>query len=320
MSTTAIPSSKLSWISTKGCRLVGYVYDPIFTLHGSDEHIENRFRVEAIDEVAKSFPLRKYPVKKASKEQLYVIHEPHYVDWVQRAYQEGYRFILNEDTLLTPKTFEVASFAAGSTMLIVDAFAKKEIRRAFLNIRPPGHHAERKTGQGFCVFNNIAFMARYAQKRGFAKVMIIDFDVHHGNGTQDIFYEDDTVFYFSTHERNNYPYFTGSEDEKGEGKGYGYNCNRPYDDYCDDETLLGLYDDLPAWFDCDIVLVSAGYDLMRDEFISTAQITFDGLRALVRKILDFSKDRPVAFLLEGGYVLESLAKSAEVTLQELIHV
>ncbi len=298
--------------------MVGYIYDPIFTQHGSLEHIENAKRVETIHEVAQSFPLLRYPIKKATKEDLFTIHAPHYVHWVEEAYAQGRRYILNEDTLITERTFEVASYAAGSTMPIVDAFAKGEIKRAFLNIRPPGHHAEYMTGQGFCIFNNIALMAKYAQKRGFKRVMIIDFDVHHGNGTQDIFYEDDTVFYFSTHERNNYPYFTGSEDEIGEGKGEGYNRNRPYGDYCTDDELLGLYEDLPKDFDFDIVLVSAGYDLMKDEFLSTAQITFDGLRALVRKILDFAGDKPVAFLLEGGYELNSLARSAEVTFEELV--
>ncbi|BAF69849.1 histone deacetylase family protein [Nitratiruptor sp. SB155-2] len=298
---------------------VGYLFDPIFCEHGSDEHIENRFRVLSIDDALNDFPMIPFPVHMASKEELYQIHEAHYVDWVEHAYENGYRFILNEDTLLTPRSYEVASFAAGSTKSIVDGFAEGKIQRAFLNLRPPAHHAERRTGQGFCIFNNVAFMARYAQKRGFEKVLIIDFDVHHGNGTQDIFYEDDTVFYFSTHERNNYPYFTGSEEEIGEGRGKGYNCNRPYEDYCDDATLLKLYDDLPEWFDFDIMLVSAGYDLMQDETISTAQITFDGLRKLVRKILAFSGDKPVAFVLEGGYNIQSLAKSAQITIEELLN-
>ncbi len=296
--------------------MTGYIYDPIFTLHGSDEHIENRFRVERIHQVAQHFPLVRYPIKKASKEELSWIHDPNYVEWVERAYEEGYRFILNEDTLLTPRSFEVASYAAGSTMPIIDAFAKGEITNAFLNIRPPGHHAERKMGQGFCIFNNIALMARYAQHKGFAKVLIVDFDVHHGNGTQDIFYTDDTVCYFSTHEKNNYPYFTGSVEEIGEGRGKGYNINRPYGDYCTDEELLRLYEDLPGWFDFDIMLVSAGYDLMKEEAISTAQITFEGLRALVRYLLEFAGDKPTAFVLEGGYNLNSLAKSVEITLEE----
>jgi acetoin utilization deacetylase AcuC-like enzyme len=297
--------------------MVGYVYDPIFTEHDTGQHIENRHRVLAVHEVARHFPLARLPIRKATKEELAAIHDPRYIEWVERAFDEGYRFILNEDTILSPRSFEVAAYAAGSTMPVIDAFAAGAIKRAFLNIRPPGHHSEYKTGQGFCIFNNIALMARYAQSQGFEKVAIIDFDVHHGNGTQDIFYEDDTVLFFSSHERNNYPYFTGSEDEKGAGRGYGYNINRPYGDYCTDAELLAIYDDLPTWFDPDIVLVSAGYDLMAPETISTAQITPDGLRGVVRRILEFSGDRPVAFLLEGGYNLESLASSAEVTLEEL---
>jgi len=298
--------------------MVGYIFDNIFTMHETGEHIENKNRVIVINEALKEFDLKCFNIKRATKEELYKIHEKHYVDWVESAYDNGYRMILNEDTILSPMSYEVAITAAGSTLPIIDAFKRGEIKRAFLNIRPPGHHAEKRTGQGFCIFNNIALMARYAQSVGYKKVMIIDFDVHHGNGTQDIFYEDDTVFYFSTHERNNYPYFTGSEDEIGKGKGEGYNLNKPYEDYCDDETLLKLYDDLPFWFDFDIVLVSAGYDLMREEFISTAQISFEGLRELIRKILDFSKDKPIAFLLEGGYNLDSLAESAKITVEELI--
>ncbi|MRI83483.1 MAG: histone deacetylase [Nitratiruptor sp.] len=298
--------------------MVGYVYDPIFTQHETGNHIERPQRVIRIHEVAQNFPLLRLPIAKGSKEALATVHDPAYVEWVERAYDQGFRFILNEDTILGPRSFEVASYAAGSTMPVVDAFRQGEITRAFLNIRPPGHHAERKTGQGFCIFNNIAFMARYAQRRGFEKVMIIDFDVHHGNGTQEIFYEDPTVFFFSTHERNNYPYFTGHEDEIGAGPGTGFTRNRPYGDYCSDQELLALYDDLPQDFDFDILLVSAGYDLMAPETISTAQITLDGLRQLVRRILDFAGDRPTAFLLEGGYNLDSLASSVEVTLEELL--
>lgn len=297
--------------------MVGYIYDEIFLLHDTDGHIENKNRVLAIDSALKGFNLLKLPICKASKNDLYQIHNKDYVDWVETAYENGYRMILNEDTLLSPKSFDVACYAAGSTLNVLKAFKEGKIDRAFLNIRPPGHHADRKTGQGFCIFNNIALMAKYAQSMGYKKVMIIDFDVHHGNGTQDIFYEDETVFYFSTHERDNYPYFSGSEDEIGAGRGKGFNLNRPYGNYCNDETLLKLYDDLPDWFDFDILLVSAGYDLMKDEIISTAQITFEGLRELVRKILRFSKKRPTAFLLEGGYDLDSLSESAAITVEEL---
>lgn len=294
--------------------MVGYLYDPIFTLHGTGNHIENKNRVILIDEMIKStFSFYPLELKVQSKEDLYKIHDRSYVDWVEEGYENGVRMILNSDTILSEKSYEVALSAATSTKRVIEAFKNKEIKRAFLNLRPPGHHAERMMGQGFCIFNNIAMMAKYAQDMGFKKVMIIDFDVHHGNGTQDIFYKDDTVFYFSTHEKNNYPYFTGSEDEIGEGKGEGFNLNCPYEDNIEDDEFLFLYDKLPVNFDFDILLVSAGYDLMKDEMISSANITFEGLSKLIEKILDFSKNRPTAFLLEGGYNLNSLVKSVEIT-------
>ncbi|WP_200763952.1 histone deacetylase [Nitrosophilus alvini] len=299
--------------------MVGYIYDPIFTLHETGEHIEVPQRVVVINEVLQNFPLQRLPLHKASKEELYKVHTKRYVDWVETAYENGVRFILNSDTVLSEKSYEVACYAAGSTLPVIEAMREGSISRAFLNVRPPGHHAESGQGQGFCIFNNIALMARYAQDAGFEKVMIIDFDVHHGNGTQEIFYSDDTVFYFSTHERDNYPYFTGSEDERGEGRGKGFNLNRPYGAECSDEELLKLYDDLPEWFDFDIVLVSAGYDLMKDEMISTAQITFEGLEKLIEKILRYAGDKPIAFVLEGGYNLSSLARSAEITVERLLN-
>jgi len=298
--------------------MVGYLYDPFFTLHDTGEHIENEKRVSSVDDMIRSeFKYYKIPSVSHSKEDLYEIHDESYVDWVERGYENGVRMILNSDTVLSPKSYEVALKAATSTKNAVDLFKKGVIKRAFLNLRPPGHHAERMMGQGFCIFNNVAMMAKYAQRAGYEKIMIIDFDVHHGNGTQDIFYKDDTVFYFSTHERNNYPYFTGSEEEIGEGRGRGFNKNLPYDDYIGDDEFLALYEELPKDFDFDMVLVSAGYDLMKDETISTAMITFEGLSKTVEKILDFSKDKPVAFLLEGGYNINSLVESVRVTFDRL---
>ncbi len=294
--------------------MVGYLYDPIFTLHETGNHIENKNRVILIDEMIKStFSYYPLEVKATNKSDLYKIHDSSYVDWVETGYENGVRMILNSDTILSPKSYEVALSAATCTKEVIKAFKKKEIKRAFLNLRPPGHHAERMMGQGFCIFNNIAMMAKYAQDMGFKNVMIIDFDVHHGNGTQDIFYKDSSVFYFSTHEKNNYPYFTGSEDEIGEGEGKGFNLNCPYGDNIEDEEFLKLFDKLPKNFDFDILLVSAGYDLMKEEAISSANITFDGLKKMVEKILDFSKEKPTAFLLEGGYNLDSLVKSVEIT-------
>ena len=296
----------------------GYLYDPFFSEHDTGTgHIENRYRTESINElVEEKYDYIPISSRMGNKEELLMVHDDEYIDWIENGYENGVRMIVSSDTIVSEMSYDVALKAATSTKNVVKFF-KDGGKRAFLNLRPPGHHAEIITGQGFCIFNNIAMMARYAQEVGYAKVVIIDFDVHHGNGTQDIFYENSTVFYFSTHEKNNYPYFTGSVEEIGEGRGKGYNINRSYGDYCTDEELLRLYEDLPGWFDFDIMLVSAGYDLMKEEAISTAQITFEGLRALVHHLLEFAGDKPTAFVLEGGYNLNSLAKSVEVTLEEL---
>lgn len=298
---------------------IGYLYDPFFMLHDTGPgHIEIPRRVEAIDElISAKYDTLPIPSRMGNKEELLMVHDDEYVEWIEHGYENGVRMIISADTIVSEMSYEVALKAATSTKNAVKFFKEGLGKRAFLNLRPPGHHAEVITGQGFCIFNNIAMMARYAQQAGYAKVIIIDFDVHHGNGTQDIFYEDPTVFYFSTHEKNNYPYFTGSEDETGRGAGLGYTRNFPYHDYLQDHELLAFYDQLPKNFDFDIVLVSAGYDLMKDELISTAQITFEGIGGVVQKILDYAGDKPVAFLLEGGYNIDSLVQSVDVTMQKL---
>ncbi len=297
---------------------IGYLYDPFFSMHDTGiGHIENPARTESIDElVTEKYDFIPIPTRMGDKEELLMVHDDEYINWIEKGYDNGVRMIVSSDTIVSEMSYEVALKAATSTKNAIKFF-KDGGKRAFLNLRPPGHHAQIITGEGFCIFNNIAMMARYAQKAGFSKVLIIDFDVHHGNGTQDIFYEDNTVFYFSTHERNNYPYFTGSEDETGKGEGVGFTKNIPYEDFIEDEEFISFFDELPKNFDFDIVLVSAGYDLMKDEQISSAQITFSGLQKMIKKIIDFSKNRPIAFLLEGGYNIDSLVKSVDVTLEEM---
>ena len=296
----------------------GYLYDPFFSEHDTgSNHIENRYRTESINElVEEKYDYIPISSRMGNKEELLMVHDDEYIDWIENGYENGVRMIVSSDTIVSEMSYDVALKAATSTKNVVKFF-KDGGKRAFLNLRPPGHHAEIITGQGFCIFNNIAMMARYAQEVGYAKVVIIDFDVHHGNGTQDIFYENSTVFYFSTHEKNNYPYFTGAEDETGKAAGIGFTKNLPYRDELSDAELLSFYDDLPKEFDFDIVLVSAGYDLMNDEMISSAHITYEGIRGVVQKILKYAGNKPVAFLLEGGYNIDSLVKSVDITLEEL---
>jgi len=203
----------------------------------------------------------------------------------------------------------------------VDECKAGVIEQAFCAIRPPGHHAEADRAMGFCIFNNVAVGARHAQKVGYGKVFIIDFDVHHGNGTQHIFDKDNTVFYFSTHQYPHYP-GTGSDGERGQGKGQGYTYNIPMHHGAGDKDYFHAYQDvLPGLitrFDPDIVLVSAGYDLHAGDPLAGIRVTDEGIKSIVRAIVTSKKGIPYVFCLEGGYNLSSLSTSVLITVTELL--
>jgi len=203
----------------------------------------------------------------------------------------------------------------------LDAVKAGEFERGFCAVRPPGHHARPQQAMGFCLFNNIAIAARYAQSIGYKKVMIIDFDVHHGNGTQDAFYDDNSVFYFSSHQAFAYP-GTGMEKEKGVGKGEGFTANfLMMPDGGDDEVLDIYANDLPEYverFDPDIILVSAGYDLHESDPLAQLNVTTEGIRKIVRLILESKRDIPYIFFLEGGYDVKALGENVKVTLEEML--
>jgi acetoin utilization deacetylase AcuC-like enzyme len=227
---------------------------------------------------------------------------------------------VDPDTYTSVESFEAASFAAGAVMEAVEQCRNSGMRRVFCAVRPPGHHAEADQSMGFCLFNNVAVGARHAQRIGYRKVFIIDFDAHHGNGTQHIFEEDDTVFYFSTHQ---YPYYpeTGKDMERGRGKGEGYTYNVPILAGSGNKEYLAVYQDiLPGLvrnFGPDIILVSAGYDIHKYDSHANIRVTHEGIRGIVRSILT-SADVPVVFVLEGGYDLPSLCDSVKVTIEEML--
>ncbi|MEN8304239.1 MAG: histone deacetylase, partial [Campylobacterota bacterium] len=210
--------------------------------------------------------------------------------------------------------------AVGAGKEAVDLVLSEKVKSAFCAVRPPGHHATSNQAMGFCLFNNIAITARYAQFVGYEKVMIIDFDVHHGNGTQEIFYGDSSVFYFSTHEYPAYP-GSGSFDERGSGEGEGFTHNFPMRSFSSDDDILPIYEDeLPLdieWFNPDIILVSAGYDLHKADPLAQLEVSTEGIKKIVESIMK-SSDVPKIFMLEGGYNLSALGKSVAETIDAMI--
>ncbi|HYA87863.1 MAG TPA: histone deacetylase [Nitrospirota bacterium] len=228
---------------------------------------------------------------------------------------------LDPDTYMSEGSFEAALHAAGAVMEAIELCKKNEIERAFCAIRPPGHHAETDQAMGFCIFNNIAIGARYAQSIGYQSVFIIDFDAHHGNGTQHIFEEDDSVFYFSTHQHPYYP-DTGKDMERGKGKGSGFTYNVPIQSGSGNKEYLMVYQDiLPGLiqrFQPDIVLVSAGYDIHVNDVYTNIRVSNEGIRSIVHSILQSCASRPAVFALEGGYHRPALSDSVKITIEEML--
>lgn len=300
---------------------VGFVYDDVFLSHDMPPgHPESADRLVAVLDALKRSPhwprLVQLKPRRATRDEILLAHSPAHYDRVSTF--TGY---YDPDTYLSPRTFEASLFAAGAGLEAVDAVKGGKIARAFCAVRPPGHHAERDRAMGFCIFNNVAVAARYAQQRGFGKIFIIDFDVHHGNGTQHIFSEDAGVFYFSTHQYPHYP-GTGGDHERGTGAGAGSTCNIPMRHGAGDRDYMAAYQDiLPGLmrdFVPDLVLVSAGYDLHADDPLAGIRVTDEGIRQIVDSILASARDVPCIFCLEGGYNLRSLSEGVVITITELL--
>jgi len=300
---------------------VGFIYDDIFLKHATpDWHPERKERLIQIVSTLKESGLWEKIIhigpRRATLEDIGLVHTPDYVKRIEH-FGTGY---LDPDTYMSEDSLESALYAAGAVIEAVERCKKGEIERAFCAVRPPGHHAEADRAMGFCIFNNVAIGARHAQKSGYRKVFIIDFDVHHGNGSQHIFEEDNTVFYFSTHEYPHYP-GTGKNSERGIGKGEGYTCNVPIPPGSGDKEYLSAYQDiLPPLvknFEPDITFVSAGYDIHKNDPLSNIRVSDEGIRGIVQSILSCSAN-PFVFALEGGYNLSALGESVRITLEEML--
>lgn len=264
----------------------------------------------------------------ASKDAIGAVHTTNYIALARaetQAVEEGEFVQLSTgDTMLSSGTWDAAWMAAGGAMAAVDAVATGQHPAAFALVRPPGHHASADRGMGFCLFNNIAIAARHAQREyGIERVLIVDIDVHHGNGTQDIFYEDDSVYFFCVHQHPLYP-GSGRPTERGSGRGEGYTQNIDLPAGAgDDDILLALENKLlPAMetFQPQLILVSAGFDGHGADPLGGLQYTEQGYARMAGVLQDLAKryaDGRIAFILEGGYDTTALADSIAAILQEL---
>lgn len=285
------------------------------------EHPERPERFDAVLEGLRKAGLRErlgqVEPRAATGEELALCHTREYLRTAQRDVESGQPYLSTGDTDVTPNSWDVAVRAAGGVLNAVDVVMSGAARNAFCATRPPGHHATPSRGMGFCLLNNVALAARYAQrKHGIARVAILDWDVHHGNGTQDIFYEDGSVFFFSTHQWPLYP-GTGRADETGAGAGAGTTMNFPFPAGSGRTEVLGAVQNswMPAMrqFRPELVLISAGFDSRIGDLLGRFTLTDADFADLTRAAVEIagqSAQGRVVSVLEGGYSLPGLASAA----------
>ena len=306
----------------------GLVYDPIYLEHDTGRHPEKSQRLVAImshlEETGAKEKLTLLSPRPASIEELETVHAPEYVSEVKSKAERGGGW-LDSDTIMCPRSYEVALYAAGGLLTGVESVVKGEIDSAFVLVRPPGHHATRNRAMGFCIFNNVAIAAKFALSNfNLSRVLIADFDVHHGNATQETFYADPRVLYFSTHQ---YPFYpgTGWMDEIGTGEGEGFTVNFPVTAGWGDEEYLRAYNEVlvpvARRFQPQLILVSAGFDPHWADRIAMMQVSVSGFAQIVlvlKRLADELCQGRLVFTLEGGYNLQVAASSVKATFDVLL--
>jgi acetoin utilization deacetylase AcuC-like enzyme len=260
----------------------------------------------------------------ATHDELAWIHSPSHIQRVAATDGKPHAS-LDPDTQTTSLSYQAASLAVGGLFSLVDTILEGTIKNGFALVRPPGHHAEKDRAMGFCLFNNVALGARYAMNiHGLKKILIIDWDLHHGNATQNSFYEDPDVLYFSTHQFPHYP-GTGSLKEVGRGEGMGFTVNVPLSPGYGDADFFKILEQtlcpIGRAFKPELIFVSAGFDTYVADPLGGMQVTPKGYAAMTRLIMELAREcasERLAFTLEGGYHLGGLRESAKAVLKELV--
>jgi acetoin utilization deacetylase AcuC-like enzyme len=307
---------------------VGYVYDPVYLEHDTGKHPESASRLVAImhhlertDNWQKLISIKP---RVATIEEVSLVHTKHYISEVMALANKG-GGQLDPDTVVSPDSYKVALYAAGGTIQATDAVMDGSINSGFALVRPPGHHATTGRGMGFCLFNNVAVAVAYVlHKYNLERVVIVDFDVHHGNGTQDVFYINPGVLYISTHQSPYYP-GTGRVDEIGYGEAKGTTVNIPLPIGCGDEEYNKVFEQiivpLIRRFKPKFIIVSAGYDGHWSDGLAGMNLTIAGfaqITGIIKRLADELCDGRLVLSLEGGYNLTALSASVGATFEVLL--
>src|ERR1700722_11554771 len=305
--------------------MTGLAADPVCKEHVTGpQHPEQPARFDAAVGALRGLELVPIPPRLANHDELALCHQPQYIQLAEREILAGLHELSTGDTVISPKSYDAALRSTGGALNAVDAIVEKRVSNAISIGRPPGHHANSVRGMGFCVFNTVAIAARYAQKKhGVGRVLIADWDVHHGNGAQDIFYTDGTVFFFSTHQSPWYP-GTGASIEHGAGAGDGMTLNCPFPAGSGRKEILGAFQEqLIAAADeikPELVLISAGFDSRAGDPLGQfllADNDFTDLTRVMREIADKHAGGRLLSVLEGGYSLTGLASGIQAHVEAL---
>ena len=306
--------------------MTGLAADPVCKEHHTgSRHPERPERFDAALGALEGLDLLSLAPRVATEDEIALCHGREYIRLVEREVVTGFHELSTGDTIISPRSLDAALRATGGALNAVDAVMNKKVSNAFCIVRPPGHHATPVRGMGFCLFNSIAIAARYAQRKyGVGRVLIADWDVHHGNGTQDIFYTDGTVLFFSTHQHPWYP-GTGAPEETGEGAGTGMTINCPFPAGSGRQEILGAFESalVPAAKKVkpELVLISAGFDSRIDDPLGNFLLSDDDFRDLTRLMQTIASHHAggrMVSILEGGYSLSGLSSAVRAHVETLL--